>query len=92
MLDYIRTSIEIIMNLKVEDLEKEFQAKVAAQFQPKDDRTAEEQLLEIEQISVRSTNLIQQSMKDALLAMTEAMESARSTRGCANCGMETALR
>ena len=27
-------------------------------------------------------------MKDALLAMTEAMESARSARGCANCGME----
>lgn len=27
VLEYIRTSIEIIMNLKVEDLEKEFQAK-----------------------------------------------------------------
>ena len=58
MLDYIRTSIEIIMNLKVEDLEKEFHAKAAAQNQPKDSRTTEEQLLEIEQISVRSTNLI----------------------------------
>ena len=27
VLDYIKTSIEIIMNLKVEDLEKEFQSK-----------------------------------------------------------------
>jgi hypothetical protein len=27
VLEYIRTSIEIIMNLKVEDLEKEFQSK-----------------------------------------------------------------
>jgi hypothetical protein len=27
VLEYIRTSIEIIMNLKVEDLEKEFLAK-----------------------------------------------------------------
>jgi hypothetical protein len=34
--------------------------------------------MEIEQISVKSTNLIQQSMKDALLSMMEAMDSARS--------------
>lgn len=45
---------------------------------------------EIEQLSVSSTNLIQQSMKDALLAMTEAMDSARSTTECNNCGSTAA--
>lgn len=74
------------MNLKVEDLEKEFQMKNQMQSQPRDQRSTEEQLMEIEQLSVSSTNLIQQSMKDALLAMTEAMDSARSSTECANCG------
>jgi hypothetical protein len=42
VLDYIRTSIEIIMNLKVEDLEKEFQAKNASNIQIKDQRSTED--------------------------------------------------
>ena len=86
MLDYIRTSIEIIMNLKVEDLEKEFEQKNSLKDNLKEERSSSELLQEIQQISVSSSNLIQQSMKDALLSMVEQMDSARSTAGCSKCG------
>lgn len=46
------------MNLKVEDLEKEFQAKHLMAQRPHDMRSTEEQLVELEQLSVSSSNLI----------------------------------
>ena len=72
-MEYVRTSIEIIMNLKIEDLEKEFMNR--NKFE-KDSQNSE---FNVETYSVASNNLIQQSMKDALQAMMETQESARTT-------------
>lgn len=58
ILEYVRTSIEIIMNLKIEDLEREFQNR--NQFEKDSQRT------NVSALSVQSNNLIQQSMKDAI--------------------------
>ena len=52
MLEYVRTSIEIIMNLKIEDLEKEFMKR--NRFE-KDSQNSDG----FENISVASNNLIQ---------------------------------
>lgn len=73
VLEYVRTSIEIIMNLKIEDLEKEFNNRNLFE---KDSQGSE---LGATQMSVASNNLIQQSMKDAIQAMMETQESARSS-------------
>lgn len=65
VLEYVRTSIEIIMNLKIEDLEKEFLNR------NKFEKDSQNSDFNIDQVSVASNNLIQQSMKDALQAMME---------------------
>ena len=70
VLEYVRTSIEIIMNLKIEDLEKEFQNRNLFE--------KDSQATDIDAMSIQSNNLIQQSMKDALANMMETQESARS--------------
>ena len=70
VLEYIRSSIEIIMNLKIEDLEKEFQNR--NQFAAGD---LDDSCTNISQYSVASSNLIQQSMKDALMVMNESVDS-----------------
>ena len=62
------------MNLKIEDLEKEFMNR--NKFE-KDSQNSE---FNAETYSVASNNLIQQSMKDALQAMMETQESARTTQ------------
>ena len=61
------------MNLKIEDLEKEFNNRNLFE---KDSQGSE---LGATQMSVASNNLIQQSMKDAIQAMMETQESARSS-------------
>ena len=53
VLEYVRTSIEIIMNLKIEDLEKEFQNRNLFE---KDSQNSD---FEVSQMSVASNNLIQ---------------------------------
>ena len=53
VLEYVRTSIEIIMNLKIEDLEKEFNNRNLFE---KDSMGSENG---VSTISVASTNLIQ---------------------------------
>jgi len=53
VLEYVRTSIEIIMNLKIEDLEKEFKNRNL--FEKDSDRSD----LGTTQMSVASNNLIQ---------------------------------
>ena len=73
VLEYVRTSIEIIMNLKIEDLEKEFNNRNLFE------RDSQGSELGMTQMSVASNNLIQQSMKDAIQAMMETQESARSS-------------
>lgn len=72
VLEYIRTSIEIIMNLKIEDLEKEFNNR------NKFERDSQGSEYGVSTMSVASTNLIQQSMKDAISAMMETQETHRS--------------
>ena len=84
VLEYIRSSIEIIMNLKIEDLEKTSNKKSATQSResplPKADGPASVRQSEISvsRISVESKNLILQSMKDALLYMIQQKETADS--------------
>ena len=63
MLEYVRTSIEIIMNLKIEDLEKEFNNRNRFEKDSIDGG--------VSTLSVASNNLIEQSMKDAINAMME---------------------
>ena len=53
VLEYVRTSIEIIMNLKIEDLEKEFQNRNLFE---KDSQNSD---MNASQMSVASNNLIQ---------------------------------
>ena len=60
------------MNLKIEDLEKEFQNR--NQFAAGD---LDDSCTNISQYSVASSNLIQQSMKDALMVMNESVDSQR---------------
>ena len=64
VLEYVRTSIEIIMNLKIEDLEKEFNNR---------NRFEKDSCADggISTLSAASNNLIEQSMKDAINAMVE---------------------
>ena len=52
VLEYVRTSIEIIMNLKIEDLEKEFQSRNLFE------RDSQGSELGATQMSVSSNNLI----------------------------------
>jgi len=61
------------MNLKIEDLEKEFNNRNLFE------RDSQGSDLGVTQMSVASNNLIQQSMKDAIQAMMETQESARSS-------------
>ena len=63
VLEYVRTSIEIIMNLKIEDLEKEFNNRSRFEKDSIDGG--------VSTLSVASNNLIEQSMKDAINAMME---------------------
>ena len=63
VLEYVRTSIEIIMNLKIEDLEKEFNNRKRFEKDSFDGAAST--------MSAASNNLIQQSMKDAINAMME---------------------
>ena len=80
ILEYIRSSIEIIMNLKIEDLEKNEgnkkkrhqNGKSNTDVLPSEERPntmVAESETDLEGISVESKNLIQQSMKDALVHM-----------------------
>ena len=100
ILEYIRSSIEIIMNLKIEDLErnddkspnaKKKKAKVeedgkSVDFSDVDITGGNE--TSISSISVESKNLIQQSMKDALIHMIENKETrdAINYKNCAKTG------
>ena len=67
MLEYIRSSIEIIMNLKIDDLEKN-----SRKGGSNDEESGRSKLQEsvtsvsLANFSVASNNLILQSMKDAL--------------------------
>jgi len=72
VLEYVRTSIEIIMNLKIEDLEKEFNNRNLFE------RDSQNSEVGVTAMSVSSNNLIHQSMKDAIQAMMETQESTRS--------------
>lgn len=78
ILEYIRSSIEIIMNLKIEDLEKNEGGKKnlisATNSQLTGDQLKDD--TSIDGISIESKNLIQQSMKDALIHMMEQNENA----------------
>ena len=82
ILEYIRSSIEIIMNLKIEDLEKnENKGSARKGMIPPISANLSEMSVNIRQettlseLSVESRNLIQQSMKDALVHMIENNES-----------------
>jgi len=85
ILEYIRSSIEIIMNLKIEDLEKNDGKKkkiapkraVNTDVMPSEERSVMQDAPEtdLDEISVESRNLIQQSMKDALVHMVENNET-----------------
>lgn len=85
ILEYIRSSIEIIMNLKIEDLEKNDGKKkkiapkraVNTDVMPSEERSVMQEAPEtdLDEISVESRNLIQQSMKDALVHMVENNET-----------------
>lgn len=79
ILEYIRSSIEIIMNLKIEDLEKNDGGKKnllsATTSQVAGQENAHEET-SIDGISVESKNLIQQSMKDALLHMIDTNQAS----------------
>lgn len=55
VLEYVRTSIEIIMNLKIEDLESEFHKR--NRFEPDSHRGLKPTASELS-ISVKSSNLI----------------------------------
>lgn len=61
------------MNLKIEDLEKEFRNRNLFE------RDSQGSDNGVSTMSVASNNLIQQSMKDAIQAMMETQESARSS-------------
>ena len=78
ILEYIRSSIEIIMNLKIEDLEKNDQKKrrEATQRGQSTTRKGHDTEMSLSGISVASQNLILQSMKDALIHMIENNETA----------------
>ena len=100
ILEYIRSSIEIIMNLKIEDLErnddKNPNSKKPTTKNQIDQITDDISALSIpggnetsiSAISVESKNLIQQSMKDALLHMIENKETrdAINYKKCAKTG------
>lgn len=60
------------MNLKIEDLEKEFNNR------NKFERDSQGSEYGVSTMSVTSNNLIQQSMKDAIAAMMETQETHRS--------------
>lgn len=60
------------MNLKIEDLEKEFNNRNMFE------RDSQGSEYPASTMSAASNNLIQQSMKDAIQAMMETQESARS--------------
>ena len=77
ILEYIRSSIEIIMNLKIEDLEKNDQKKTPQSFHNlHSSRLGQDTEMSLTNISVASKNLILQSMKDALIYMIENKETA----------------
>lgn len=73
ILEYIRSSIEIIMNLKIDDLEKN-EGKKKEKEEESDVNMSRAAETSISGISVESQNLIQQSMKEALLHMIESNE------------------
>jgi hypothetical protein len=91
ILEYIRSSIEIIMNLKIEDLEKNDKSKQQKQRPNKvntdclpsaEDRSRMGNTeTDIEGISIESRNLIQQSMKDALAHMISHNETGEYVGG-----------
>ena len=68
LIEYIRASIEVIMNLKIEDLEAEFNRRNLFE---KDSDT------ESSVIKKTPKNIIYRSMRDALQAMVESQETAR---------------
>ena len=82
ILEYIRSSIEIIMNLKIEDLEKN--ENKGGKKDKKDTQSVLSNMISNGQgietsmsgISIESKNLIQQSMKDALMHMIETNQEA----------------
>lgn len=77
LLEYIRSSIEIIMNLKIEDLEKNDQKKTPQSYNNYGtSRHGQDTEMSLSKISVASKNLILQSMKDALIYMIENKETA----------------
>lgn len=83
ILEYIRSSIEIIMNLKIEDLEKNDGGKKNLLSATTSQITANENAHEetsIDGISIESKNLIQQSMKDALLHMIDTNQGASNPK------------
>jgi len=90
ILEYIRSSIEIIMNLKIEDLEKNDQKRQTRtktgqeqqtsplKSQAATSRQGHETDISLSGITVESHNLILQSMKDALIHMIENNETSDS--------------
>ena len=73
ILEYIRSSIEIIMNLKIDDLEKN-EGKKREKEEDSDANMSRAAETSISGLSIESQNLIQQSMKEALLHMIESNE------------------
>ena len=81
ILEYIRSSIEIIMNLKIDDLEKNENSKRkdGQSGLPSEQVTSRGQETDVDGISVESKNLIQQSMKEALLHMVKTTKATKMT-------------
>ena len=73
VLEYIRSSIEIIMNLKIDDLEKGSARKSASEHSQSMQQSMTS--VSLANFSVASNNLILQSMKDALAAMISSRET-----------------
>ena len=90
ILEYIRSSIEIIMNLKIEDLEKNDGGKKnllsanTSQVVSMTNRENAHEESSIDGISIESKNLIQQSMKDALLHMIDSNQTSSNQKASKN--------
>lgn len=65
ILEYIRSNIEIIMNLKIDDLENNENKNTMRNTDNNSEMSGQETSLS--KITIESQNLIQQSMKEALI-------------------------
>lgn len=75
ILEYIRSSIEIIMSLKIDDLERN-DKKGVQQSEAQSEISGNETC--VSKITVESQNLIQQSMKEALIHMVKNGDKNKS--------------